>query len=101
LAPLMIKILAGNGYESSVVVLRILLIPLFFSYINHLFGFTLIAKGGQKQILILGLITLVVNFTGNLLVIPRFGIVGAAWVTGLSEAVACGLTILALKRRSL
>ncbi|MDD3002873.1 MAG: oligosaccharide flippase family protein [Candidatus Shapirobacteria bacterium] len=98
LAPLMIQILAGSGYESSVIVLRILLIPLFFSYINHLFGFTLIAKGGQKQILILGLITLVVNFTGNLLVIPRFGIVGAAWVTGLSEAVACGLTILALKR---
>ena len=98
LAPLIIKILAGNGYESSVIVLRILLIPLFFSYINHLFGFTLIAKGGQKQILILGLITLVVNFTGNLLVIPRFGIVGAAWVTGLSEAVACVLTILALKR---
>jgi len=98
LAPLMIKILAGNGYESSVIVLRILLIPLFFSYINHLFGFILIAKGGQKQILILGLITLVVNFTGNLLVIPRFGIVGAAWVTGLSEAVACGLTILALKK---
>ena len=87
LAPLMIKILAGSGFEPSVIVLRILLIPLFFSYINHLFGFTLIAKGGQKQILILGLITLVVNFIGNLLMIPRFGIIGAAWVTGFIRSI--------------
>jgi len=99
LAPLMIKILAGSGYESSVTVLRILLIPLFFSYINHLFGFTLIAKGGQKQLLILGVITLIFNFTGNLIVIPKFGIIGAAWVTGFTEGLACLLTILALKKR--
>jgi O-antigen/teichoic acid export membrane protein len=98
LAPLMVTLLAGGGYEPSITVLRILLIPLFFSYINHLFGFTLIAKGGQKQILILGLVVLVVNFMGNLLMIPRFGIIGAAWVTGFSEALACVLTILALKR---
>ncbi|MFA6184556.1 MAG: oligosaccharide flippase family protein [Candidatus Shapirobacteria bacterium] len=100
LAPLMVTVLAGGGYEPSITVLRILLIPLFFSYINHLFGFTLIAKGGQKQILILGLVVLVVNFMGNLLMIPRFGIIGAAWVTGFSEALACVLTILALKRTS-
>ena len=100
LAPLMIKILAGNGYESSVTVLRILLIPLFFSYINHLFGFTLIAKGGQKQMLTLGIITLFFNFTGNWIMIPKFGINGAAWVTGFTEGLACLLTILALKKRA-
>ncbi len=98
LAPLMIKILAGSGYESSVTVLRILLIPLFFSYINHLLGFTLIAKGGQKKLLFLGIITLVFNFIGNLIIIPKFGIIGAAWVTGFTEGLACLLTILALKK---
>jgi len=100
LAPLMVTVLAGSGYEPSITVLRILLIPLFFSYINHLFGFTLIAKGGQKQILFLGLVVLVVNFIGNLLMIPRFGIIGAAWVTGFSEVLACVLTILALRKTS-
>lgn len=96
LAPLMIKILAGNGFEPSIAVLRILLIPLFFSYINHLFGFNLIAKGGQKQMLILGIIVLILNFMGNLVMIPKFGIVGAAWTTGLTEAMACVLTMVAL-----
>jgi O-antigen/teichoic acid export membrane protein len=99
LAPLAIQVLAGSGFGLSIKVLRILLVALFFSYLSHLIGFTLIAKGGQKQILVLGLITLVFNFIGNLLAIPRFGIVGAAWVTGASEALACGLMILALKRK--
>ncbi|HPT66129.1 MAG TPA: oligosaccharide flippase family protein [Candidatus Woesebacteria bacterium] len=99
LAPLAIKVLAGSGFDSSVKILRILLIPLFFSYFSHLIGFTLIAKGGQKQVLVLGLITLVFNFVGNLIMIPRFGIVGAAWITGASEALACGLMVLALKRK--
>ena len=98
LAPMAINILAGSGFELSIKVLRILLVALVFSYISHLVGFTLIAKGGQKQILILGLITLVFNFIGNLLMIPRFGIIGAAWVTGFSEALACGMMIWALKK---
>jgi len=101
LAPLMIKILAGSSFEPAIKVLRILLIPLFFAYFNHLFGFTLISKGGQKQMLILGLITLVFNFVGNLIMIPKFGIVGAAYVTGFTEGMACLLTILALRKRSL
>lgn len=100
LAPLMIQILAGNGYEPSVTVLRILLIPLIFSYFNHLFGFTLIAKGGQKQMLILAIITLVFNFIGNWVMIPKYGIVGAASVTGFTEALACLLTIIALKKKT-
>ncbi|MFA7675989.1 MAG: oligosaccharide flippase family protein [Candidatus Shapirobacteria bacterium] len=99
-APLMINVLTGSGFEMSIKVLRILLVALFFAYLSHLFGFTLIAKGGQKQILVLGLITLVFNFTGNLFMIPRFGIVGAAWVTGFSEALACGLMVFFLKRKT-
>ncbi|MDD4026820.1 MAG: oligosaccharide flippase family protein [Candidatus Shapirobacteria bacterium] len=99
-APLMINVLAGSGFEMSIKVLRILLVALFFAYLSHLFGFTLIAKGGQKQILMLGLITLVFNFIGNLFMIPRFGIIGAAWVTGFSEALACGLMVFFLKRKT-
>lgn len=100
LAPWMIKVLAGGGYEASVVVLRILLIPLFFAYVSHLVGFTLIARGGQKEILVFGVVALVINFGANLLMIPKFGIVGAAWVTALTEFVACGLMILGLFRKT-
>jgi Na+-driven multidrug efflux pump len=39
------------------------------------------------------------NFVANLIFIPKLGIIGAAWVTGFSEALACGMMILALKRK--
>jgi O-antigen/teichoic acid export membrane protein len=91
MAPMMVRILAGNDFGMTVVVLRVLLIAMAFSYIEHLVGFTLIAKGGQKTMLRLGLVALLVNILGNIFAIPRYGIVGAAAVTGLTEAVACSL----------
>lgn len=98
LSPWIINILAGNEFGESVIILRILLIAMVFAYISHLVGFTLIAKGGQKQILIIGLVSLIINIIGNLIAIPRFGIEGAAGVTVLTEGVASVLMIMTLKK---
>lgn len=98
MAPWIIQVLAGSEFGMSVTVLRILLIALVFSYIGHLVGFTLISKKGQKDLLLLGVVVLIVNIGANLWAIPRFGIIGAAWVTGLSEAVGCGLMVWRLRR---
>jgi O-antigen/teichoic acid export membrane protein len=98
LAPWIIQVLAGNQFGESVIILRILLIAMIFAYISHLVGFTLIAKGGQKQILIIGLMSLAINIIGNLIAIPRFGIEGAAWITVLTEGLASVWMIIALKR---
>jgi O-antigen/teichoic acid export membrane protein len=98
LSPWIIQVLAGSAFGESVIVLRILLVAMIFAYISHLVGFTLIAKGGQKQILVIGLISLTVNIIGNLMAIPHFGINGAAWVTVITEGVASGLMIIALKK---
>ena len=98
LAPLIVSVLAGNAYLASVKVLRILLVAMVFAYLGHLVGFTLIAKGKQKLILLIGIISLIVNIGGNLLFIPRFGIVGAAWVTVATEAVA-GLLMIGFLRK--
>jgi len=97
-APLMIKVLAGDGYEASVRVLRVLSIALIFAYVSHLVGFTLIARGGQRVMLKMGITALVINFVANLIMIPKFGIMGAAWVTVLTESLMCVLMILALKK---
>lgn len=99
LSPWMVGVLAGPGFGESIVVLRILLLALIFAYVSHLFGFSLIAKGGQKSILGIGVVALVVNIVGNLITIPSFGIVGAAWTTVATEAVASVLMVIALVRR--
>lgn len=87
-APWMIEILGGKSFGESVGVLRILMVGLFFAYIQHLIGFTLISKGGQKKLLGVGLMVLVFNVVANWWAIPRWGILGAAGVTGTTEAVA-------------
>jgi len=88
LAPWMIKVLAGEGYEKAVEVLRILVFALLFSYLGHLVGFTLIAKEGQKEMSKLSLLVLVFNLVANLIFIPVFGLKGAAGVTVATEALS-------------
>ena len=100
LAPVIIDVLGGNAYFRSIEILRILLVAMVFAYIGHLVGFTLIAKGKQKIILLVGIISLMVNIGGNLLFIPKFGIVGAAWVTVATEVVAGLLMVEFLRRQS-
>jgi len=46
-------------------------------------------------------VALMVNFLTNLWAIPRFGIVGAAWATALTEAVACGMMVFGLFKKTL
>jgi len=88
MAPFMINVLGGAEFLPSVGVLRILIFAMIFAYVNHLFGFTLIAKRGQKSILLIGLIALTFNIIGNMYAIPRFGITGAAIVTVYTEMLS-------------
>jgi len=99
MAPLMVSILAGSEFAASVGVLRILIVALLFAYMGHLVGFTLISKEGQKDMLGLGLVILIFNLMGNLMAIPRFGIMGAATVTVATEMLSLGLMSLRLKKR--
>lgn len=98
-APLMIQILAGDGFEAAVPVLRILSIALIFSYLGHLVGFTLISRDGQKEMLRTGIVVLSFNLIANLVIIPRYGIGGAAIVTVITEAISLLLMGWKLKKR--
>lgn len=88
MAPVMINVLGGSDFMGSIPVLRLLIWAVLFSYMNHLFGFSLISKNGQREMVYLGISVLIVNFFSNLWAIPRFGMMGAAAVTVLSEASA-------------
>lgn len=91
MAPIAVKMLAGEGFEPAVRVLRWLIWASLFSYAGHLLGFTLIARGGQKEMLKIGVVGLIFNLLANWVFIPRYGILGAAGVTVITEAIGCGL----------
>lgn len=87
LAPWMVEVLAGLSYQPAAVVLKILIWGCAFSYFGHLIGFTLIARGGQKEMLKVGILGLIFNVLMNIILIPRWGIYGAAMVTVATEAI--------------
>lgn len=87
-APVIVGVMGGDGYGATVNVLRGLMVALFFAYNNHWLGFKLIAGRRQREVLWTGLAALMVNVLGNLWAIPRFGIMGAVVVTGLTEIVS-------------
>jgi PST family polysaccharide transporter len=98
LAPWMVEVLVGSEFLPSVAIVRILLLAMSFSYINHLLGFKLIANKGQMNMLKIGLTVLVVNIGLNLVLIPIYGISGAAWVTVATEAASFVLVWMNLRK---
>ncbi len=87
-APTLITILAGERFVADaapVLALLIWFVP--FSYINGVTQYVLIALHRQGAITVAFLITATFNLLVNLVVIPRWGLTGAAAVTILSEVV--------------
>jgi O-antigen/teichoic acid export membrane protein len=91
MAPVMIYTLGGVDFEPAILILRILILASVFSYAGHLLGFTLISLGGQKEMLKIGVVAIVLNLLMNMVFIPTYGVLAAAWVTVLTEAVDCGM----------
>lgn len=87
-APLVIDLLGGSAFNASVPVLRILAVTLGILCFGNMFGTALIAIGRQRQLLVLYACLTVLNVGVNLLVIPRFSYIGAAWTTLGTEALS-------------
>ena len=80
------EFVSGNVFEYGAdLALTILIFALLFSFINSLFGFTLVAIGKQVKLLWINLFCVIFNLISNLIVIPFYGFRGAALTSVLSE----------------
>lgn len=94
-APIVIQLLTGREFlefTDSVMALRILVFATFISYLNHLTGYSLIAFGKQKLILLVGVVALAFNVTANIIFIPFYSWTAAAVITVLTELIVFSLT---------
>jgi O-antigen/teichoic acid export membrane protein len=83
-----VGVVGGRAYlPDSAIALTILIAYLPLSYANGLTQYVLIAAGRQRLLTAAFVAALIFNVAANLLLIPRFGFVGAAWVTVASEVV--------------
>jgi O-antigen/teichoic acid export membrane protein len=61
-----------------------------FGYLN---GSLMTVLGQQRRMMRISLLALVVNVAGNLILVPVFGFMGAAWMTLVTEMVVCGASL--------
>lgn len=86
-APWVIAILGDKNFGESVLPFRILIFALPFVTINTLFYYVLLSISKIKGITLILLVSLILNFVINFLVIPKYGYVGTSVSTVITEMV--------------
>ena len=99
LAPHLVELAAGSGFDDAAVPLRILLVAGALSFVNGLFGFALLAADRQLDVLRLNAVVLALNVALNLALVPSLGIDAAAATAIASEgALLAGYAVLMRRR---
>ena len=90
--PLM-RLLFGEAFASAGPALSVLMITFAISAFSYLAGDLVIVLRLQRRYIIYATAGLIVNVGLNLLLIPRYGFIAAAWVCLFTEAVVIGLAM--------
>ncbi|MEK7500331.1 MAG: polysaccharide biosynthesis C-terminal domain-containing protein, partial [Patescibacteria group bacterium] len=83
-----VAFIAGAGFNPSVPLLRVLSIALAIMFLGNIFGFALIALSRQRTLAVLYGFLVFFNIISNVLLIPEYGALAAAWITVATEAIA-------------
>jgi O-antigen/teichoic acid export membrane protein len=88
-APLLVRVLLGHSYVGAVPLVRILCLAGAVSVLNNLLGSLMIAFRKTRGLFLQNLAAIVTNVTGNLILVPKFGVVASAWLTVACEVLVC------------
>jgi O-antigen/teichoic acid export membrane protein len=80
--------LSGQSFAPSGPILSVLAWAAGIMFIGNILGFVLIALRRQRALLYLYLGLAIGNILANMLFIPLFGALGAAWITVITEGIA-------------
>ncbi|MFH1896282.1 MAG: oligosaccharide flippase family protein, partial [bacterium] len=99
LAPFMIRVLGGEGFEASILPLRILALSFPVFFVTNILLWHLITLGKRRAIPVIYWLAVIINIGANLVVIPHYSFVGSAVVNGLTEVfVLVGLFAVVLSK---
>lgn len=85
--PIMILV-AGVEFATAAPILQILSTAVFGVYLGAIFGHTAVAIDKQKQTMWIYITDAIITLVGYLIFIPRYGMMGGAWMTVFSELYA-------------
>lgn len=78
------RVIFGNQYTGSVLIFRMLLAGLAFQFLAIMYTAILQSYDFNRELVYILLIAVIINLSGNLLLIPKIGIIGAASSKSLS-----------------
>lgn len=96
--PLLIRLLVGTEYEGAALALRLLLPGAVLLGVQSVISHYVAARGHAKAVLVAWLTGAGAGVTAHVIVIPEWGIEGAAVVSSLSYALVLGLHVGALRQ---
>jgi O-antigen/teichoic acid export membrane protein len=91
-----ILLLFSPEYLPSVIPLTIFCVNFLFMFPNMLFSRYLISAGRQTEVFVFMVLSAGFNIAVNFWAIPRYGVIGAALTTAMSDIIFCALSIRAL-----
>jgi len=96
-----VRILFSAKYLESAPVLSILMISLSIGLVGNILGSTLVSMGQSDKPVKINIVDFVVSITGNLVLIPIFGFMGAAYAALLSRCATNPLNAWFVKKSHL
>lgn len=95
LAGPIIRLLGGEvGFDDSIYILQILSVPVVFVFFSTLFNNLVIAVKMQKKLMWISLVSVVINLTLNIWLIPKYSYWAASSVTVLTELIVMMMSLI-------
>jgi O-antigen/teichoic acid export membrane protein len=96
-APLTVRLALGERYGGAVALIRILSVAGVVTVGSNLVGNLMVALHRTRQLLIQSSAAITVNIGANVILIPRYGVYAAAWITLVTEVVVCSCGLFSLR----
>jgi len=96
-----VELLFSARYLESAPILSLLMIALSIGLIGNILGTSLVSAGHSKLPVLINLVDTAVSLTANLVLIPMFGVIGAAYAAILARSLTNPVNVWFLKRRGI
>jgi O-antigen/teichoic acid export membrane protein len=90
--------LIKSDFQASIMPLRILLLSLPIFYLTSVTMWVLIALKKRTQLFFIYFMSMLVNIGSNIVFVPKYGYIAAAWITVASEALVLLLSFFSIRK---
>lgn len=94
-----VLVIFGSKYFAAVPLIRILMLAGTLAFVSNVTGIVQMAHGIIRPQIVFNTISLIVNVTGNVVLVPRYGVVASAWLTVVSEGIVVSYGLFVLRHR--